>query len=257
MTILHDGLLPSDSTSSRPLTSASVRRFRHETPLGMKRGHGPAQRRSLPRDSIYQISISVSSSTPNRSRTWVCTNSIKRSTWSLLSTSANNNEIPVLLADFSATDFGTFEPRLFDQIGGSHATGILENASHTLITRRLLRFLDDPQGLHPFGQFHAIFPLQRKCGSQNDQFIEAAVAIGKAQIVPLMFHDLAAAGHHFGMAGPLSDIMVFGSRIASQRSANRSRNTDQVFQASQTFAHGRRDDDVPVLPRRRPQSHCH
>ena len=90
----------------------------------------------------------------------------------------------MLLADLSATNFGPFEPRLFDEIGGSHATGILENASHVLVIGRLLRFLDDPQGLHPLGQFHAIFPLQRKCDSQNDQFIEAAVTVGKAQIVP-------------------------------------------------------------------------
>ena len=56
-----------------------------------------------------------------------------------------------------------------------------------------------------------------------------------------MFDHLSGTGHHFRMAGPLSDVMVFGTGIAAQCSANCSRNTDQVFQAGQTFPHGRRD----------------
>ena len=111
---------------------------------------------------IYQISISISSSTPMRSLTWVRTNSIRRSTSSLVVPGSGDDEIGVDVADFGPADFGAFESGLLDQVAARRPSGFLKMRP-IFSSRDGCLVFHDPERLHAFGQFGAVFAFEGEC----------------------------------------------------------------------------------------------
>ncbi len=98
--------------------------------------------------------------------------------------------------------------------------------------------------LHPLGQFLGVFFFQTELSAQDHELVQAAVPVGKHQIVTAARNDFATAGHHVGRAGPLTDVAAIAAGVAVQRAADGAGNANQRFQSPQASADGG-GNDVP------------
>ena len=184
----------------------------------------------------YQISISVSSSTPIRSATRLRTTSISCSTSRVVALGWATIKLACRWLTSAPPTRLALQPGLVDQHAGAHAARILEDAAGVLVGHRQVGLLDDPLLLHPLGDLVRIFFFELELGVEDHQLVEAALAIGEHEVVALARDDLAAAGHDGGAAGPLADVAAVRAGVAVQRAADRAGNADERFESGQARA---------------------
>ena len=149
--------------------------------------------------------------------------------------------IRVAIADRHSPHLRSTQIGLLDQFGGRGTGAIFENMPRTGIAHRLIGFFHDPELLHAARQFGGRFALELKGGREDHQLIEAALAIGEAQLLGAALLNLPFVSHHHCGACPLANVAFMAARIAMQRAADGARDADERLQPAESLAHGRRN----------------